>query len=189
MFGGPDRRGMRKPLVLFTPKSLLRHARATSTFDDLTGGAFLEVIGETGAIDPDHVTRVAFCSGKVYYDLLAARDGSHANHVAVIRVEQLYPFPEAGIREILQNYPAAEAAWVQEEPRNMGAWRFMQERMDPLLGAAGRGSLAYVGRPESASPATGLGHRHQQEQALIVADAVAEMPLAKVLGVRIVARR
>ena len=189
MYGGPDRRGVRKPLVVFTPKSLLRHPRAVSTVEDLTGGAFARVLGETAAFAPDQVTRVAFCSGKVYYDLLAAREERQANHVAIARFEQLYPFPEEEIRAELGRYSAtAEVLWVQEEPRNMGAWRFVQERMEPLLAPTGR-ALAYVGRPESASPATGIGRRHQQEQAELVGDTLAQAPLARMGNVRVIGGR
>ena len=189
MFGGIDRRGMRKPLVLFTPKSLLRHPRVVSTLDELTSGGFREVLGDDGAGDPARVARVVFCSGKIYYELLAAREERRADRVAIARVEQLYPFPEEEIRDVLLRYPVdAEVAWVQEEPRNMGPWRFIQERLAPLAGATGR-ELAYVGRLESASPATGLGRRHQQEQAEIVRDALSETPVAQMRSVRVVARR
>ena len=124
---------MRKPLVIFTPKSLLRHPRAVSTFDELTTGGFREVIDDT-SVDPARVTRVVFCTGKVYYDLLAAREKHNAYHIALVRVEQLYPFPEEQINDVLVRYPlTAEVVWVQEEPRNMGAWRFMSEWFAPLL--------------------------------------------------------
>jgi 2-oxoglutarate dehydrogenase E1 component len=94
MYGGTDRRGVRKPLVVFTPKSLLRHAKAVSTVADLTSGGFREVLPDGAAIDPGQITRVVFCSGKIYYDLLAAREQRQANHVALVRIEQLYPFAE-----------------------------------------------------------------------------------------------
>jgi 2-oxoglutarate dehydrogenase E1 component len=188
MYGGPDRRGTRKPLVVFTPKSLLRHPRAVSTVDELTGGAFREVLPDTRVADPAAVSRVVLCSGKVYYDLEAAREERKLQHVAVVRLEQYYPFPEEQIRGILDAYPAAsEVAWVQEEPRNMGAWRFISDRMDAILATAGR-ALVYIGRQESASPATGMAHRHQQEQAEIVATALAEAPVVQA-GMRVVARR
>ena len=188
MYGGGDRRGTRKPLIVFTPKSLLRHPRAVSTVDELSGGAFRQVIGESAALEPAAVTRVVLCSGKVYYDLAAAREEGQANQVAIARVEQLYPFPEEEIRAVVESYPsAAEVAWVQEEPRNMGAWRFISDRMEPVLAATGR-TLVYIGRPESASPATGMGHRHRQEQAEIMAGALAAVPAAQA-GMRVVARR
>ncbi|HLK49949.1 MAG TPA: multifunctional oxoglutarate decarboxylase/oxoglutarate dehydrogenase thiamine pyrophosphate-binding subunit/dihydrolipoyllysine-residue succinyltransferase subunit, partial [Bryobacteraceae bacterium] len=134
MYGGPDRRGMRKPLVVFTPKSLLRHPQAVSSVHEFTSGGFSELLGDVSSIDTSRVSRVIFCSGKIYYDLLAARDQRQADHVSLVRVEQLYPFPAAQARDILARYPAtAEVVWVQEEPRNMGAWRFMAEQFAPLL--------------------------------------------------------
>ncbi len=189
MFGGPDRRGVRKPLILFTPKSLLRHPKAVSMIDDLTAGGFREVLSESANIEPADVSRVIFCSGKIYYELLAARDEQQARHIAIVRVEQLYPFPEVQVNEMLLRYPPrAEVLWVQEEPRNMGAWRFMQDRIGALVEATGR-DLHYVGRPESASPATGSGKRHQQEQAEIVGDAISVGPIAQTGRVRIISRK
>jgi 2-oxoglutarate dehydrogenase E1 component len=167
MHGGPDRRGVRRPLVIFTPKSLLRHARAVSAVDDLCGGGFREVIGETGAIDAERVTRVLLCSGKIYYELVEKRP----EHVALIRLEQLYPFPNALVQDALLRYPlTAEIFWVQEEPRNMGAWRFVREQIQPLL-AQSRRVIGYIGRPESASTASGSHRRHLQEQQAILDEA------------------
>jgi 2-oxoglutarate dehydrogenase complex dehydrogenase (E1) component-like enzyme len=106
------------------------------------------------------------CSGKIYYDLIAAREERQAGGIAIVRMEQLYPFAQADLHETLARYPlAADVIWTQEEPRNMGAWRFLQEQIQPLL--TGR-TLRYVGRAESASPATGSFKRHQQEQAEIL---------------------
>jgi 2-oxoglutarate dehydrogenase E1 component len=164
-------RSERKPLVVFTPKSLLRHPKAVSSFEDLVTGGFREVINDSG-IDPARVTRVVFSSGKVYYDLLAAREKTNAMHIALVRVEQMYPFPEQQINDVLMRYPlTAEIAWVQEEPLNMGAWRFMSDWFAPLLGPTRR-KLQYIGRAESASPATGSKKRHDQEQAEIVTTAL-----------------
>ena len=189
MYGGSDRRGMRKPLVIFTPKSLLRHAKAVSGLQEFTAGGFREVIGEAEPLDPERVTRLIFCSGKVYYDLLAARAERRAAHIALVRVEQLYPFPEAQVNDALLRYPVtAEVAWVQEEPRNMGPWRFVSEQIQPMLNASSR-ELRFVGRPESASPAGGSGKRHQQEQTGIVTDALAEGSIARTREVRLVAKR
>jgi 2-oxoglutarate decarboxylase len=160
-------RAVRKPLVVFTPKSLLRHPKAMSTFEELTSGGFREVINDSN-IDASRVTRVIFCSGKVYYDLLAAREKNNARHIALVRVEQMYPFPEEQINDVLMRYPlTSEVAWVQEEPLNMGAWRFMSDWFAPLL-APTRRKLQYIGRSESASPATGSKKRHDQEQADLV---------------------
>jgi 2-oxoglutarate dehydrogenase E1 component len=189
MYGGPDRRGVRKPLVVFTPKSLLRHPRATSRVHDFISGGFSEILGDDPAQDVSRVSRVVFCSGKVYYDLAAARQERKADHVALVRVEQLYPFATDQARDILARYAGtAEVAWAQEEPRNMGPWRFMRECLQPLLDPTHR-EIHYVGRPESASPATGSGKRHQQEQAEIANDALAPGPILETGKVRIVARR
>ena len=189
MYGGADRRGVRKPLVIFTPKSLLRHPKVVSTVAELTGGGFHEVLADSEAIDSRQITRVIFCSGKIYYDLLAAREARQAHHVALVRVEQLYPFAAGDVHDALEHYPAtAEAVWAQEEPRNMGARRYMEEQFQPLLAPSGR-ELRYVGRPESASPATGSGHRHQEEQAAIIEEAMSERPLAESRRVHLVSRR
>ncbi len=187
MYGGHDRRGTRKPLVVFTPKSLLRHPRAVSRIHDFASGGFLEILGDH--VDAKPVTRVIFCSGKVYYDLLAAREERKAGHVALIRVEQLYPFDAEQARDMLARYsPTAEIVWAQEEPRNMGAWRFMRESFEPLLDATGR-ELRYVGRPESASPATGSGKRHQEEQAALIDDALTPGLISETRRVGFVAAR
>jgi 2-oxoglutarate dehydrogenase E1 component len=189
MYGGPDRRGMRKPLVVFTPKSLLRHPRATSRVHDFLSGGFTEIVGDEQMENAGRISRVVFCSGKIYYDLAAARQERKADHVALVRVEQLYPFAADRARDMLARYPAtAEVAWAQEEPRNMGPWRFLREFMEPLLDSTHR-EIRYVGRPESASPATGSGKRHQQEQAEIANDALAPGPISETRKVRIVSRR
>jgi 2-oxoglutarate dehydrogenase E1 component len=189
MYGGSDRRGVRKPLILFTPKSLLRHAKAVSAVRDFTSGGFREVIGESAPLDPERVTRVIFCTGKIYYDLLAAREERHTDHIALVRIEQLYPFPEVQVNDVLLRYPlTSEVAWVQEEPRNMGAWRFVSELIQPML-TSSRRELRYVGRPESASPAGGSGKRHQQEQSEIVGDALSEGSIARTRKVRLMPKR
>jgi 2-oxoglutarate dehydrogenase E1 component len=189
MYGGHDRRGTRKPLIVFTPKSLLRHPKAVSTVAEFTHGGFVEILGDAGATDPSRVSRVVMCSGKLYYDLLAARDERKADHVALIRVEQIYPFAADQARDILARYPlTAEVVWAQEEPRNMGAWHFIHDKLEPLLDDTRR-ELRYVGRPESASPATGSGKRHQQEQAEIVNDALTPGAISQTRRVRVVARR
>ena len=187
MYGGHDRRGTRKPLVVFTPKSLLRHPRAVSTLHDFTTGGFTEILGDAG--ETGGVSRLVFSSGKLYYDLLAAREDRKADHVGLIRVEQLYPFAADQARDILARYgTSAEVVWAQEEPKNMGAWRHMREQLQPLIEATGR-ELRYVGRPESASPATGSGKRHQQEQAEIVNDALTSGAISETQKVRVIARR
>ena len=189
MYGGHDRRGTRKPLIVFTPKSLLRHAKAVSAFSDFTTGGFTEILGDSHLEDASRVSRVVFCSGKIYYDILAAREERGASHVALARVEQLYPFASQQATDILARYPAAaEVVWAQEEPKNMGPWRFMREAMDPLLEASRR-ELRYVGRPESASPASGSAKRHQQELAEILNDALTPGAISETKRVRVVARR
>src|SRR5260370_39112696 len=163
MLGGPDRRGVRKPLIVFTPKSLLRHPQATSTIHDLTSGGFREMLDDSSPIDPQQISRVLLCSGKIYYDLLAAREERMARQIAIVRVEQLYPFENSQLADILLRYPAtAEVIWTQEEPRNMGPWRFVREQIQPLLDGSG-GELRDVERSECATPATGAcygRHRH-----------------------------
>jgi 2-oxoglutarate dehydrogenase E1 component len=189
MYGGHDRRGTRKPLVVFTPKSLLRHPKAVSTLHEFTTGGFLELLPDPAVAEAGRVSRVVFCSGKIYYDLAAAREQQKADHVALARVEQLYPFQADQARDILARYPdIAEVVWAQEEPRNMGAWRFMEEQFAPVLEPTRR-QLRYVGRTESASPATGSGRRHQQEQLEIIADALTPGDIQETRRVRVVGRR
>jgi len=119
-------------------------------------------------VELTQVTRVLMCSGQVYYDLMAAREERKVSHVAIVRLEQMYPFPAGDVRDILARYrETAEVVWVQEEPRNMGAWRFVQEQIQPILEPSGR-AVRYVGRAASASPATGSLKRHQQEVAEIL---------------------
>jgi 2-oxoglutarate dehydrogenase E1 component len=189
MRGGADCRGIRKPLVIFTPKRMLRHPRATSQFADLTTGGFREVLDESAAIDTGQVSRLVFCTGQIYYDLLAAREEQKADHVAIVRIEQLYPFAQEQVRDVLLRYPiTCEAVWAQEEPRNMGPWRFISEQMEPLLSETRR-ELRYVGRPESASPATGSHKRHQEEQAEIVREALTPGAVSQASKVRVIGRR
>ena len=179
MRGGADRRGMRKPLVIFTPKSLLRHQRAVSRINELATGGFRDIIGETAAQEASRVNRVLFCSGKIYYDLLAAREQRGIEDVAICRVEQLYPFNRTDFTDILLRYPVTtEVAWVQEEPRNMGPWRFMYDQVQPLLNDSKR-TLRYIGRPESASPSAGSLKRHQQEQADVIEEAFSPVPVPR----------
>ena len=173
MHGGHDRRGVRKPLIVFTPKRMLRHHKAVSTIDELTSGAFREVLDDPAALELSHITRALICSCQVYYDLMAAREERKLANVAIVRLEQIYPFPADQLRDVLDRYPeTSDIVWVQEEPRNMGAWRFVQEQLQPLLDDTNR-SLRYAGRPASASPSAGSLKRHQQEQADLIDEALA----------------
>ena len=184
MYGGSDRRGIRKPLVVFTPKSLLRHPEAVSTVEELTRGGFQEVIPDTSEQAPDRIARVLLCCGKVYYDLVAARQEKEAHNVAIIRLEQIYPFPAAQLSEILERYSGAtDVLWVQEEPRNMGPWRFAREHIQPLLDP--KRTLRYVGRNESASPATGSHKRHLEELAQILEESFAFGDYVRKLRIRV----
>jgi 2-oxoglutarate dehydrogenase E1 component len=165
-----------KPLVVFTPKSLLRHPRCVSTLENLAEGRFQEVIDDH-QLDPARVRRVVMTSGKLYYDLLKAREDGRVADVALVRVEQLYPFPAQHLSRVLSRYLGAELVWAQEEPRNMGGWRYVRERfLDGDVQAGGR-APRYVGRKESASPAAGSHKVHMQEQEAVVQAALAaEVP-------------
>jgi 2-oxoglutarate dehydrogenase E1 component len=156
-----------KPLVIFTPKSLLRSAKAVSTFAELTDSTFHEVLDDT--LDPDKVRRIVFCSGKVYYDLIAAREARNIGDVAVVRVEELHPFPHAQVKTVLDRYKSnVDLIWCQEEPRNMGAWRWVYGRFLDL----GR-RLKYAGRLRNASPAAGSPKRHAEEHKRLIDEALA----------------
>lgn len=161
----------RKPLIIMTPKSLLRHKLAVNSMDDLANGAFQTVIPEIDELAAEKVKRVIFCSGKVYYDLLEQRRENNQDNVAIVRMEQLYPFPKAEYAANIQTYPnAQDIVWVQEEPKNQGAWRnilhHLQENNPTAL------PIRYVGRPESASTAAGYARVHNEEQAALVEQAL-----------------
>jgi 2-oxoglutarate dehydrogenase E1 component len=168
-------RRWRTPLVAFTPKSLLRLPRATSPGEDLVRGRFRPVIADPLAADAGAVRRIVLCSGKVYFDLLAERArrwGEGPAPVALVRVEQLYPWPESELARVVADHPAAgTVTWCQEEPANMGGWTFVRERVQSLLRPGQR--LAYAGRREAASPAAGSPRIHAAEQAALVASALA----------------
>jgi multifunctional 2-oxoglutarate metabolism enzyme len=165
------RPGMERPLVVMTPKSLLRLPAASSSIDDLSNGGFRPLIDDAEISDREAVKRIVLCSGKVYYDLAEARKKSGDRNVAIVRLEQLYPFPLHSIREMLASYPNAnELVWAQEEPQNMGGWTFVQDRLENLLPNCNR--PRYVGRSASASPATGSYSIHQREQSDLVAQAL-----------------
>ena len=164
-------RPYRKPLVVMTPKSLLRADYATSTLAELSTGTFQRVLTDTTEIPSRGVTRLLLCSGKVFYDLLAARKDPS---VGIARVEQLYPFPKQELQALMASMPKLqEIFWVQEEPRNMGAWRYVFPLLTELVtGASKTLTVGYVGRVESASPATGFMKTHVLEQKLIVEEAM-----------------
>jgi 2-oxoglutarate decarboxylase len=158
-----------KPLIVMTPKSLLRLPEASSPIGDLSTGGFYPVLDDRAA-DANAVERVIVCSGKVYYELSAARANLEEARAAIVRLEQLYPFPKQNLQDILARYAkASEVLWVQEEPKNQGAWSFLEPRLREILGANQR--LRYVGRAPSASSATGSHTIHQMEQKQLVADA------------------
>jgi 2-oxoglutarate dehydrogenase E1 component len=160
-------RTFRKPLVIMSPKSLLRHKLAVSPLEELSGGTFATVLPDPDAPEPAQVRRVLLCSGKIFYELLLGRRERNVEDVAILRVEQLYPFPAAELRAALQPFASArEVLWVQEEPWNMGAWHFISQRWRPLLGASQ--TSGYVGRDEAASPASGSYKMHQKEQASVI---------------------
>jgi len=171
------RRNFRKPLVIFTPKSMLRAKEITSRLDELEPGtSFHRVIGETGPIaSDDAVRRVVLCSGKVYFDLVKTRATKGDDRVALVRIEQLYPFPFNTLAKVLQRYRNAEIVWCQEEPQNMGAWNFVDRRIEQVLAELDSTAKRprFVGRAEAASPATGLFRRHVEEQADLVAEVLA----------------
>lgn len=156
------RQAFRKPLIVFTPKSLLRHPRCVSALGDLTAGTFREVLLDVA--DPALVRRVLLCSGKLYYDLCEARDTLGRMDIAIIRIEQLYPLRKDLMLECLAKLPPeAEFVWVQEEPENMGAWSHLRRNLAELCGA-----IRYVGRPEDSCAAVGSHHIHALEQAALV---------------------
>jgi 2-oxoglutarate dehydrogenase E1 component len=159
-----------RPLVIMTPKSLLRLPQATSRVEELAGGRFQPVLAEPG-VDPERVTRLILCSGKIYYDLIGQDEPARRPEVAVGRVELLYPFPQAEILEIVGSYPQLqEVLWVQEEPRNMGARAHMSPRLLQILPE--NLQFGYVGRPERAASGEGYPVAHATEQNRIVTTAL-----------------
>ena len=165
------RPGFERPLIVMTPKSLLRLPAAGSTVADLTGGGFQPLFDDAGVKNRQQVTRLVFCSGKVFYDLNEARKKSGEERVAIIRLEQFYPFPQERLREISAGFPnVTEIVWAQEEPKNMGGWTFVEPRLENLLPRCDRPH--YVGRTASASPATGSYSIYVLEQAQLVKEAL-----------------
>lgn len=156
----------RKPLIVFTPKSLLRHPECISTKKEFAEGNFQEIIDDS-YVNPKDVKRLILCTGKVYYDLRARQQKDKRKDVAIVRLEQLYPMPEEQSWKLLEKYKSAEKVWVQEEPKNMGAFTFLR-RYEQF------NDFKNISRKSSASPATGYASVHAQEQAKIINNAFAE---------------
>jgi 2-oxoglutarate dehydrogenase E1 component len=166
-------RPYRKPLIIFTPKSLLRHRESVSPLEEFANDKFKPVNEDWDAreIDPDKVRRVILCSGKVYYDLRAARRERGIQHLPLVRIAQLYPFPHEDFRAQIERYKnATEIVWCQEEPRNQGAWRHIQHYL--LRHLLPHQKLFYAGRDSSASPAVGYKSLHDQQQRALVEQAL-----------------
>ncbi len=168
------KRSRQRPLIVFTPKSLLRHPLATSRLEDLSTGQFRPVIDDAFfAANPERAKRLLMCSGKVYYDLLPEAEKLGQDRPAIIRLEQLYTFPWNELRQVLPRYSnAAELVWVQEEPLNTGAWRYLEAKLRELLSEGHPMDLRYVGRPERASPAEGYPAAHVAEQGRIIRESL-----------------
>ncbi len=166
-------RPYRKPMIVMSPKSLLRRKLSVSAIADLTQGQFYNVIDEIDDLNKDHVIRLLLCSGKVYFDLLEQRRENKINNIAIARIEQLYPFPKKDLKATIDSYPnLKEIVWVQEEPKNQGAWYYMQSRGTMIGVLSERHSFGYSGRHYSASPATGLMPLHLMQQKQLIYDAL-----------------
>jgi 2-oxoglutarate dehydrogenase E1 component len=160
-------RNLRKPLIIMTPKSLLRNKDATSPVSEFTKGGFQTIIAENKELNASKVKRVVACSGKVYYDLAKKREEKGADDTVLLRVEQLYPFPHKAFAAELKKYPnATEIVWCQDEPQNQGAWFFVQHYIHENMLEGQK--LGYSGRAASASPAVGYSHLHQEQQKALV---------------------
>lgn len=168
-------RPMRKPLIVMAPKSLLRHKEAVSTLDELAVGQFQTVIDEVDPIDPSTVTRVVLCGGKVYYEVLNKRRSRDVKNTAIVRVEQLYPYPEKRLAEVLATYPnLTDLVWCQEEPKNQGAWQFIAPQLFEGISETGRSiKLHFAGRAAAAAPACGSPYLHAKQQDQLIFDALA----------------
>jgi 2-oxoglutarate dehydrogenase E1 component len=167
-------RQLRKPLVIMTPKSLLRNKDATSPLSEFTKGSFQTVIPDQKDLKADKVKRLIMCSGKVYYDLAKKREEKGADDVAIIRIEQLYPFPHKAFAAELKKYPnLTDLVWCQDEPQNQGAWFFIQHNIHENMGEGQK--LGYSGRAASASPAAGYAHLHAEQQKALVDGAFAKL--------------
>jgi 2-oxoglutarate dehydrogenase E1 component len=171
------KRDFRKPLIVMSPKSLLRHPHAISSLSDLTQGSFQEVLDDPiQSKQAQGVKKVLICSGKIYYELLAQQEASKTKEIAIVRMEQLYPFHGEKLAQILNQYKNAKLVWVQEEPRNMGAWTYIFNQWmggyDFFNEKVGKRSIEYVGREVAASPAVGSHKLHEKEQKEIIEKAM-----------------
>jgi 2-oxoglutarate dehydrogenase E1 component len=169
-------RKQRKPLVVMTPKSLLRHKDATSSLEELANGTFQTVIGEVDELEAKKVKRIVVCSGKIYYELLAHRRANNIKDAAIVRLEQLYPFPAEAFAAEVAKYPnAKEIVWTQEEPRNQGMWYWLisRQHLDNVVGT--KRKLLLVARPAAASPAVGYYSKHNAQQKAVVENAFGEI--------------
>jgi len=181
------KRNFRKPLINMSPKSLLRNKLCVSTFKEMSNGSefhrllwddaqYRPEVSQIKLLNDKNIKRVIICSGKVYYDLFEAREELGRNDIYLLRIEQLYPYPDDGIQEELSRFKNAEMVWCQEEPKNMGAWTFINPFIEESLIAikAKQTRLKYVGRPAAASTATGIAAKHKREQQAIIDDAFAK---------------
>ncbi len=168
-------RPIRKPMIVMSPKSLLRHKLATSTLEELATTSFQTVIDEIDTLNKADVTRLVLCGGKVYYDLLEKRREQELNNTAIVRIEQLYPYPEKRLAEVLASYPnVKELVWCQEEPKNQGAWLFIAPRLyDDVMKTGKQVRISYAGREASAAPACGSPYLHAKQQAQLINNALA----------------
>jgi 2-oxoglutarate dehydrogenase E1 component len=166
-------RQARKPLIVMSPKSLLRHKLSVSTLEDICDKRFMPVIGDSGELVPGKVNRILVCSGKVYFDLLDAREERGLGNIALIRIEELYPFPKQLLASQLARYPnATEVVWCQEEPLNQGGWQFVRPYLAGQVAA--KQTLSVVSRPASASPAVGYYQKHIQQLQILVNEAMGQ---------------
>jgi 2-oxoglutarate dehydrogenase E1 component len=169
-------RPFRKPLVIMTPKSLLRHKAAVSSIDEFTGAShFMRIKSDTNPPKDERIERLVLCSGKVYYDLAEARDAAGDSSTSIVRIEQLYPFPlEPLVVRLKRMTKLKTLVWAQEEPKNAGAWRFVEPLLECALADAGVAAKrpVYAGRAPAAATATGLASRHAAEQKALVAEAL-----------------
>jgi 2-oxoglutarate dehydrogenase E1 component len=169
-------RSYRKPLIVMSPKSLLRHKGCVSSLEELCEGGFAPVLDDpariAGGLDPLAARRVLLCSGKLYYDLAQAREETAFDDVAIVRIEELHPFPFEALRAVLAGYATQDFVWAQEEPWNMGAWHYLRDRLGRVLPAGA--TLRYVGRAEAASPATGSFSEHEAEESELIREAFAK---------------